>query len=131
MSIPEHDSHKQKNLPALVSKALIQIPEKIGPYKVEALLEKGGMSYLYLAIHPETKDPITIKVLFPEFLSNPEMVQRFLREAAIIALADHPNIVKLYGQGEWEGGLYIAMEFIQGISLKQYLLRNLISMKHA
>jgi serine/threonine protein kinase len=54
-----------------------------------------------------------------------------LREAAIIALADHPNIVKLYGQGEWEGGLYIAMEFIQGISLRQYLLRNLISLKHA
>lgn len=108
-----------------------KIPEKIGPYKVEALLEKGGMSFLYLATHPETNDPITIKALFPEFLSNPEMVQRFLREAAIIALADHPNIVKLYGQGEWEGGLYIAMEFIQGISLKKYLLHNLISFKQA
>ena len=125
------DIQKQKKLPALVSKALNQIPEKIGPYKVETLLEKGGMSFLYLAIHPETKDPITIKVLYPEFQSNPEMVQRFLREAAIIELADHPNIVKLYGQGTWEGGLYIAMEFIQGISLKQYLLRNLISLKHA
>lgn len=108
-----------------------QIPEKIGPYTVEALLEKGGMSFLYLSSVPETKDPITIKTLSPEFVSNPEMVQRFLREASIIALADHPNIVKLYGQGEWEGGLYIAMEFIQGISLRQYLLRNLISLKHA
>ncbi len=57
------------------------------------------MIFLYLGIHPDTKDPITIKVLFPEFLSNPEMVQRFLREASIIALADHPNIVKLYVQG--------------------------------
>jgi serine/threonine protein kinase len=129
----ESDFHKQKTFPTIVSKLFTQekLPETIGPYKVEALLEKGGMSLLYLAIHPETKDPITIKVLFPEFLSNPEMVQRFLREAAIIALADHPNIVKLYGQGEWEGGLYIAMEFIQGISLKQYLLHNLISLKHA
>lgn len=108
-----------------------KIPERIGPYKIEALLEKGGMSYLYLATHPETKEPITIKVLFPEFLSSPEMVQRFLLEASIIAIADHPNIVKLYGQGEWEGGLYIAMEFIQGISLRKYLLRNLISLKHA
>lgn len=107
------------------------LPEKIGPYKIEALLEKGGMSFLYLATHPENKEPITIKVLFPEFVSNPEMVQRFLREAEIIALADHPNIVKLFGQGQWEGGLYIAMEFIQGISLRQYLLRNLISLKHA
>lgn len=107
------------------------IPDRIGPYQIEALLEKGGMSYLYLATHPETKDPITIKVLFPEYLSNPEMVQRFFREASIIELADHPNIVKLYGQGEWEKGLYIAMEFIQGISLRKYLLHNLISLKHA
>lgn len=107
------------------------LPERIGPYKIETLLEKGGMSFLYLATHPENKDPITIKVLFPEFVSNPEMVQRFLREAEIIALADHPNIVKLFGQGQWEGGLYIAMEFIQGISLRQYLLRNLVSLKHA
>lgn len=129
----EIDFHKQKTFPSSPNKPTHKdtLPEKIGPYKVEALLEKGGMSFLYLAIHPETKDPITIKVLFPEFLSNPEMVQRFLREASIIALADHPNIVKLYGQGEWEGGLYIAMEFIQGISLRQYLLRNLISLKHA
>ncbi len=125
--------HKQKTLPSANHPPgnEVKLPERIGPYKVEGLLEKGGMSYLYLALHPETKEPITIKVLFPEFLSNPEMVQRFLREASIIAIADHPNIVKLYGQGEWEGGLYIAMEFIQGISLRQYLLRNLISLKHA
>ena len=127
------DFHKQRTFPSGPAKANHKetLPENIGPYKIEALLEKGGMSFLYLATHPETKDPITIKVLFPEFLSNPEMVQRFLREASIIALADHPNIVKLYGQGTWEKGLYIAMEFIQGTSLRQYLLRNLISLKHA
>lgn len=125
--------NKQNTLPSGAAKApsTEKIPEKIGPYKIESLLERGGMSFLYLATHPETKDPITIKVLFPEFISNPEMVQRFLREASIIALADHPNIVKLYGQGEWEEGLYIAMEFIQGISLRKYLLQNLISLKHA
>lgn len=107
------------------------IPKIIGPYKVEALLKKGGMSLLYLAVHPETKEPLALKVLFPELVSQAEMIQRFLREAKIIGLADHPNIVKLYGQGEWEKGLYIAMEFIQGISLKHYLMRNLISLKQA
>lgn len=126
--------NKQDTLPTTQAKTRLleeKIPEKIGPYVIESLLEKGGMSYLYLGIHPETKDPITVKVLFPEYISNPEMVQRFLREASIIALADHPNIVKLYGQGEWEEGLYIAMEFIQGISLRKYLLQNLVSLKHA
>jgi len=107
------------------------LPAKIGPYKVETLLDKGGMSILYLATHPETQDPITIKVLSPKYLSHPEMMKRFLNEAEIIAMADHPNIVKLYGYGEWEGGLYIAMEFIQGISLRQYLLQNPLSLKRS
>lgn len=128
----EPDFHKQITLPTSAKDRTVEeIPKQIGPYKIEALLEKGGMSYLYLATHPETKEPITIKALFPEFASTPEMVQRFLREAEIIGMANHPNIVKLYGQGQWEGGLYIAMEFIQGISLRQYLLRNLISLKYA
>jgi serine/threonine protein kinase len=129
----DSDFHKQITLPGIAEgdQHVEPIPQQIGSYKIEALLEKGGMSHLYLATHPDTHEPITIKALFPEFASHPEMVQRFLREAEIIALADHPNIVKLYGQGQWEGGLYIAMEFIQGISLRQYLLRNLISLKYA
>jgi serine/threonine protein kinase len=133
LAMLEPDFNALKNLAMASSKAHFKenLPKEIGPYKIESLLRKGGMSYLFLGVHPETKDPITIKVLFPEFLSNPEMVQRFGREADIIALADHPNIVKLYGQGQWEGGLYIAMEYIQGVSLRQYLLRNLISLKHA
>lgn len=110
---------------------ILRIPETIGPYRVETLLEKGGMSILYLSSHPETHAPTTIKVLSPKFASHPEIVERFLREAEIIALADHPNIVKLYGQGKWEEGLYIAMEFIQGISLRQYILQTPISLKRA
>jgi len=103
----------------------------IGPYKIESLLEKGGMSYLYLGTHPETKEPTTIKVLSPKYVKHPEIVRRFLNEAEIIAMADHPNIIKLYGHGEWEGGLYIAMEFVQGISLRQYILQTPMSLKKA
>ncbi len=108
-----------------------KVPDSIGPYKIECLLDRGGMSVLYLGTHPDTQDPLTIKVLSQECMANPEMVARFIKEAEIIALSDHPNIVKLYSQGQWEGGLYIAMEFIRGISLRQYILRNLISLKHA
>lgn len=107
------------------------VPEKIGPYTIEALLERGGMSQLYLASDPKTQLPIAIKVLLPKFLSHPEMTEQFLKEAEIIALADHPNIVKLYGYGRWEQGLYIAMEFIQGVSLRQYLMQNPLSLKKA
>jgi eukaryotic-like serine/threonine-protein kinase len=131
------DFHKQNTLPEGFSEQLTfaeppaKIPSMIGPYKIESLLEKGGMSQLYLATHPDTQEPTTIKVLLPKFLSHPDVVQRFLNEAEIIAMTDHPNIVKLYGHGEWEGGLYIAMEFIQGISLRQMLLQSPISLKKA
>lgn len=133
----KEDFYKQNTLPEGSSKnlkvplRLQEIPAMIGPYKIESLLEKGGMSLLYLGLHPETKEPTTIKVLLPKFLSHPDVVQRFLTEAEIIAMTDHPNIVKLYGHGEWEGGLYIAMEFIQGISLRQALLQSPISLKRA
>lgn len=107
------------------------LPGKIGPYTIEALLDRGGMSVLYLASDPQSQLPIAIKVLSPKFLSHPEMTEQFLKEAEIIALADHPNIVKLYGYGRWDQGLYIAMEFIQGISLRQYLMQNPLSLKKA
>ncbi|MFV0340544.1 MAG: protein kinase domain-containing protein [Parachlamydiaceae bacterium] len=107
------------------------LPTKIGPYTIEALLDRGGMSLLYLASDPQTQQPIAIKVLSPKFMSHPEMMEQFLKEAEIIALADHPNIVKLYGYGRWEQGLYIAMEFVQGISVRQYLMQNPLSLKKA
>jgi len=106
-------------------------PSYIGPYKIESLLEKGGMSLLYLGTHPDTGEPTTIKVLSPKFITREDVIQRFLHEAEIIAIANHPNIVKLSGYGEWEKGLYIAMEFIEGPSLRQYLLRHPISLKQA
>ncbi len=107
------------------------LPNQIGGYKIESLLNKGRMSVLYLGIHPETHDPITIKVLSSKYVSNLEMVERFMREAEIIELTNHPNIVKLYGHGKWEGGVYIAMEFVQGISLRQMILQQAMTLKRA
>jgi eukaryotic-like serine/threonine-protein kinase len=121
----------QPTIPNLTKDVTPLLPKKIGPYKIEGLLKKGGMSFLYLGSQPQSARPIVIKVLSPKFIKNEEMVQRFLKEADIIRLSNHPNIIKLYGQGTWEGGLYIAMEFIQGISLKQFLLEKSLSLKKA
>jgi serine/threonine protein kinase len=110
---------------------VLPLPKQIGPYPIESLLEKGGMSVLYLGINPETHEPIAIKVLKKEFLSHPELVNRFLKESEIIALTNHPNIVKLFGQGNWEEGLYIAMEFIHGISLRHMILQNSLTVKRS
>lgn len=105
------------------------IPDKIGPYKIETLLAKGGMSLVYLGFDPESREPRVVKVLSPEYLNHPEMVDHFLWEAKIIALTDHPNIVKLYEYGKWEEGLFIAMEFIRGVSVRQFLMQQSFSLK--
>lgn len=117
--------------PAISPPVPEELPKKIGNYKIESLLNKGGMSLLYLGIHPETHEPIAIKALSSSYVSHPEMVERFMREAEIIELTDHPNIVKLYGHGKWAGGVYIAMEFVQGISLRQMILQEAMSLKRA
>lgn len=129
----EDDFHKQITQPDLKAeeKRPFPLPQKIGPYKIESLLNKGGMSLLYLGIHPGNAQPIVIKVLLPKYVKNKEIANRFLKEAQIIGMTNHPNIVKLYGQGQWEKGLYIAMELIQGISLRQFIQQKSLSQKRA
>ena len=124
--------YKRNTLPELgPSEDIPPLPEKIGPYRIESLLNKGGMSLLYLGIDPQSKKPLAIKVLSPSYVTHPEAIEHFLKEAKVIALSNHPNIVKLYGQGEWEGGLYMAMELIRGISLRQFIMRQSLSMRRA
>jgi serine/threonine protein kinase len=126
------DFYNQTTLPTFrQAKDSFTLPKQIGPYKIDTLLSHGSMSLLLLGSKEEIRKPIAIKVLLPSLLSNKELSTQFLKEAEIISLADHPNIVKLYGQGEWENGLYIAMEFIQGISLRQFILNQSLSLKKA
>lgn len=128
----EDTFHKQSTLPNLTAggeSILGKMPKKIGPYKIEAQLSQGGMSFLYLGLHSQTNVPVSIKVLSPRYITHPEMISQFLKEAEIIALTDHPNIVELYGQGAWKKGLYIAMEFVQGVSLKQFITQQNLSIR--
>ena len=125
--------YRQTTLPTFrtSSSTVFSLPHNIGPYKVDTLLHQGSISLLFLATQPETRKPIAIKVLSPLVLSNKDIVDQFLKESKIIRLADHPNIVKLYDQGKWEKGFFIAMEFIQGISLKQFILYKSLSLKRS
>jgi len=124
--------YKQNTLPDFAAQETeIPLPTSIGPYKIETLLSRGGMSLLYLGLDPETKKPLAIKVLSPSYVNHKEALDRFLQEAKVIELTNHPNIVKLYGQGEWEQGLYIAMELIRGISLNQFILQHSLSIRRA
>ncbi len=128
----ESSFYKQNTMPDMITgEEEFELPSHIGPYKIESLFSKGGMSLLYLGLDLETRKPLIIKVLSPSYVTHPEAVMRFLKEAKVIGLTNHPNIVKLHGQGEWEKGLYIAMEFIHGISLKQFIMQHSLSMRRA
>lgn len=113
----------ERNLPAQ--------PAFIGPYKIESLLKQGGMSLLYLAIHPKTSQTVVIKVLLPKYLKNKEVVNRLLKEAKILSLATHQNIVKLYDLGKSDQGLFIAMEYVQGVSLRQFIKAESLTHRRA
>ncbi|EKE21562.1 MAG: hypothetical protein ACD_7C00188G0003, partial [uncultured bacterium] len=73
------DLSDQPTIPTLTKDSVPLLPKKIGPYKIESLLKKGGMSFLYLGVHPDSLRPIVIKVLSPKFIKNEEVAQRFLK----------------------------------------------------
>ncbi|GAB4233778.1 MAG: serine/threonine-protein kinase [Chlamydiales bacterium] len=131
----EDDFYKQPTLPGEEARKQIEtsvlIPSSIGPFHIESLLETGGMSSIFLATHPVTKESVTIKVLQQKFHGNDEITKRFLNEAYILSKVDHVNIVKFYEQGNWTGGPYIAMEFIEGQSLRHYIQNHPLTLKKA
>lgn len=106
-------------------------PTQIGSYKIESLFRKGGMSLLYIGIHQESQEAALIKVLLPKYAHDPDCIALFLNEAKILSLTDHPNIVKLKEMGQWDGGYFLVMEFIQGTSLREILINQPFSLKKA
>ena len=88
-----------------------------GRYALRRPLARGGMADVFLG-HDELLDrPIAVKVLFPEFASDPSFVERFRREAQAAANLNHPNIVGIYDWGQENGTYFIVMEYIEGRSL--------------
>lgn len=83
-------------------------------YRIERVLGAGGMGTVYLARHPDLPRSEAIKVLSPELSRDPAFRARFLREAEVAASLDHPNIVSIHQRGEYEGRLWIAMQYVEG-----------------
>lgn len=108
------------------------LPKEIGPYKIESFLSKGGMGLVFLGYSPDKPDQkLVIKVLLPQFAQDKSMNERFVNEAKILSKVYHPNIPKIYKVGDWEHGLYIAMEYFQGISLRSFINKQSFSLQKA
>ncbi len=92
-----------------------------GRYEIEEIVGVGGMSVVYKA-HDEIDDrTVAIKILKEELLESEEFRRRFKNESKAIAVMDHPNIVKVYDVGLGDRVQYIVEEYIDGITLKEYI----------
>src|SRR5437867_8460792 len=95
-----------------------------GRYRILRKLGTGGMANVYLAEDEVLGRRVAIKILNDRHAGDDQFVERFRREAKNAASLSHPNIVSIYDRGEAEGSYYIAMEYLDGRTLKERLVRN-------
>lgn len=95
-----------------------------GRYEIQEIVGVGGMSVVYKAYDNVDDRVVAIKILKDEFLTNDDFVRRFKNESKAIALLSHPNIVKVYDVSFGEKLQYIVMEYVDGITLKEYIQKQ-------
>src|SRR5215471_15169181 len=102
----------------------------VGHYRIVAELGAGGMGIVYKALDVRLERFLALKFLKPERVSD-EFRRRFLQEARASSALHHPNIVHVYDIGEFDGQDYIAMEFVDGLSLRQILRERRLEVPEA
>jgi len=92
-----------------------------GRYELYRRIARGGMAEVFLARDQLLDRPVAVKVLFPEYATDPTFVERFRREAQAAANLNHPNVVGVYDWGQEVGTYYIVMEYVEGRSLAEII----------
>ena len=95
-----------------------------GRYEVQEIIGVGGMSVVYKAYDNVDDRTVAIKILKDEFSNDADFVRRFKNESKAIAVLSHPNIVKVYDVSFGEKVQYIVMEYVDGITLKEYIQKQ-------
>jgi serine/threonine-protein kinase len=96
----------------------------LGDFHVDRLLGRGGMGEVYLATQLSLNRPVALKVLLSAFSANPTYLGRLKSEATAVAKLNHPNIVHVYMSGCIDDIHFIAMEYVQGTNLKDYITKK-------
>lgn len=98
-----------------------------GEYTIDKKLGEGGMGSVYLARNPLIDQSIAVKILHGNAADSDEIKQRFQREARVISMLTHPNIVRVFIFGRTDQDLlYMAMEFVEGRSLREHLQHEMV-----
>ncbi len=94
-----------------------------GKYRLDGFLKRGGMGSVYRGTHILLNKPVAVKLIRSELITSQDIVERFFREARAAAKLSHPNIVTVHDLGQdKDGTLYIAMEIVDGESLKDLIV---------
>ncbi len=97
------------------------VGEEIGHYKIQKLLGKGGMGEVYLAVDSKLGRQVAIKFMDEKYVGEKSNLNRFFFEAKSSSALNHPNIITVFEIGEFDGSPFIVTEFIDGVTLKEYL----------
>jgi eukaryotic-like serine/threonine-protein kinase len=99
--------------------------ERIGPYRLTRWIGSGGIGHVFAAVHEQMDQEVALKLLSQESASDPELVARFVQEARALAGLQHPGVVRaLYCDRLTDGTAYLAMEYLEGATLRQWLTRR-------
>jgi ABC-type branched-subunit amino acid transport system substrate-binding protein/streptogramin lyase len=98
--------------------AAIAPGEVFAGYRIEAVVDRGGMGVVYRATDLRLDRPVALKLVAPELAGDERFRSRFLKEPRLAAALDHPNVVPIYEAGEHDGRLFLAMRFVPGSNLK-------------
>jgi serine/threonine-protein kinase len=104
---------------------------RIGPYEVTALLGQGGMGMVWRARHTGLRRDDALKVLPDTFVTNPDRLARFQREAQVLASLNHPNIAHVYGLEQSDGSQALVMELVEGPTLADRIAEGPIPVDEA
>src|SRR5213596_2359049 len=103
---------------------------KLGRYEIRSQLGEGGMGEVYLAQDTKLDRRVALKILPAEVAANQDRMRRFVQEAKAAAALNHPNIAHIYEIGE-DGTNFIAMEYVEGETLRHLLGRGKVEIKRA
>src|SRR5438132_8694153 len=93
-------------------------------YRIVSKIGAGGMGEVYLALDTKLDRKVALKTLPADVASNQERMRRFVQEAKAAAALNHPNIAHIYEIGDSEGTNFIAMEFVDGVTLREEIHRE-------
>ena len=105
------------------------VGQTLGRFRILSELGRGGMGIVYLAHDENLRREVALKLLPPSLTRQEERYRRFLREARTAASVSHNNLATIYDVGEVEGNAFIAMERIEGVTLRKLLAQGALSIE--